>query len=187
MDEGRHAQPQEREDEAQPKIQRSGRIAIDMTSSDWERIIKMSQSWSANAGIRWLMENLYILPSFLVLTGSVNNIRENPDGSPRDVEWVCERSGTYQLFVAYPAGQVSEPGKGYGNALGWINHRYPQGQLVLMIKNTKLSRSTWSMAHTSKTVEKCSDSRYDGIPTRSPAPGKHSEGRPTACYCCAYG
>jgi hypothetical protein len=65
---------------------------------------------------------------------------------------------TYQAFIAYPAGKAPKPKDGVyktNTALGWIIHRVNEGRLILMNKDTKLSRLIWSLGHTSKTAAHC--------------------------------
>lgn len=88
---------------------------------------------------------------------SADNVRENPDGSLRVVDWVFEKTDNDQVhtFLAYAQGTKPKPNNQTGlhdreMALGYITLRKNTSTIILVNKNTSLSRRVWSMGETSK-------------------------------------
>ena len=86
---------------------------------------------------------------------SADNVRENPDGSLRLVDWVLEKTdyNRAQTFLAFAQGTKPKPNKQTGlhsrqKALGYLTLR--KTKIILVNKNTRLSRRVWSMGETSK-------------------------------------
>jgi hypothetical protein len=83
-------------------------------------------------------------------------VRENADGTPREIDWVFETEGDrVVIYVAFVQGKRPRPDKNTGkvnrvNALGWIIYQVKRGRLILVNKNTALSRQVWTMGHTNK-------------------------------------
>lgn len=88
---------------------------------------------------------------------SADNVRENPDGSLRVVDWVLEKTDGDRVhtFLAYAQGTKPTLNKQTGlhdrkNALGYITLRNDTDTFILVNKDTRLSRRVWSMGETSK-------------------------------------
>jgi hypothetical protein len=90
-----------------------------------------------------------------IIVCSADNVRENPDGSERMVDWVFESTENDRVhtFIAFAEGTRPKPKNGIHDrkfALGYITHRINNYQVILVNKNTCLSRRVWSMGETSK-------------------------------------
>jgi hypothetical protein len=93
-----------------------------------------------------------------VLTDSADNVRTNPDGTPREVEWVFEpgKKARVPTYIAYEKRtKPIRPDRKTGlhdrkKALGYMFHRLDERLFVLVNHNTSLSRNVWSMGETSK-------------------------------------
>ena len=88
---------------------------------------------------------------------SADNVRENTDGSLRMVDWVLEKTDNDQVqtFLAYAQGTKPKPNSQTGlhnrrKALGYITLHKNTTTIILVNKDTRLSRHVWSMGETSK-------------------------------------
>jgi hypothetical protein len=147
---GPSAPPKEKKKkEDKPYRRRWGHFGLCITATYGKR-----SGWGSKQGLRELIQNLYTLEK-LVADDSADNVCENPNGTPRAVEWVPEftENDRVQTFIAYELGKKPRPWRGKHNrktALGFIEYRKDQEVFQLVNKDTKLRRSVWDMGSTTK-------------------------------------
>ena len=84
---------------ANERIRRGGNIPLNLTSNYTRK-----PGWGEREGIRELIQNLYIpVHEDEVANYSADNVRENDNGTPREVDWVFESTEgvTMQIYIAY--------------------------------------------------------------------------------------
>jgi hypothetical protein len=88
---------------------------------------------------------------------SADNVGENPDGTPRAVDWAFESTENDHVhtYIAYAEGTRPKPRRGTvilnrQKALGFISHRKDDKLLEIVNKKTSLERTVWDMGETTK-------------------------------------
>lgn len=136
--------------ENKERVQRTGWVNLNLTKN-----YGLASGWGVREGIRELMQNLYFVIYEFNSNESADNVRGNPDGSERLVDWVLEsiEDGNVLTYIAYVRGSTPTPQAGLHkrkNCLGYIVHRKKEGRFVLVNKETALFRHIWSMGETNK-------------------------------------
>jgi hypothetical protein len=133
-----------------PRPRRTGYMPLNIIKS-----YGLLSGWGVRQGIRELLQNLY-QPSFYRLYVSVDNVRTNADGTAREVEWAVETADGITTYLAFEKGRKPRPNPktkllNKTRSLGYIIYQEGYGgKLVLVNRETKLSRQAWSIGQTTK-------------------------------------
>ena len=130
------------------RVRRRGRVFLSLTSEYGRK-----SGMGIREGVRELLKTLCVtyLEAVRLTDHSVDNVRVAPDGSLRQIEWVCENTDDrVATFLAHIRGPKQEPGHDTGlfdqhAALGYIIYRRDKYRLILVNKNTSFSRQVWSI------------------------------------------
>jgi hypothetical protein len=101
----------------------------------------------------------------------VDNVRSNPDGTERKVEWVLEQTENDNVitYIAWPQGKKPRPHSqthlhDRKHALGYIIHRKRECRLVLVNLNTSLSRRCWTLGKSTKSGKEHQIGKHGNFP-----------------------